>query len=170
MDATMVVLRLLHIVVGVFWAGTIVFAAWLLVPAVGDAGPEGGKVVAALQRRRMMDILPVSALITIVTGFWLYFRISGGSPTFAGSRAGMALGGGGVLATIGFVIGFLVMRPAQTAVAAMASRLPTMPEGAERAAVTAEMQRLRVRAAKAGRIIAALVLLSTALMAVARYL
>ncbi len=42
MHAVMIALRLLHILLGVFWAGTLFFIVTFLEPSVRAAGPEGG--------------------------------------------------------------------------------------------------------------------------------
>ena len=60
--------RVIHIVVGVFWAGTVFFNAWLLAPALRDLGPDGGKVMGALAKRGMLMILPVAGILTILSG------------------------------------------------------------------------------------------------------
>ena len=70
--------RLVHIVVGVFWAGTVIFNAWLLAPALRDIGPDAGKVMGALARRGMLVILPVTGILTILSGLWLYWHASVG--------------------------------------------------------------------------------------------
>jgi hypothetical protein len=44
---------------------------------VRDAGPDGTKVMQALQKRRYLDVMPAVALLTLVSGFWLYWRTFG---------------------------------------------------------------------------------------------
>ena len=64
----------------------VVFAATMLMPSVRDTGPDGGKVMLALLRRGYMTILPVAALLTIVSGFWMYMKLmSTVGPAWAGS-------------------------------------------------------------------------------------
>src|ERR687891_465683 len=48
---TLILLRLVHVVFGALWVGMVVFTTFFLAPAVQDTGPDGGKVMAALQRR-----------------------------------------------------------------------------------------------------------------------
>ena len=71
MNTLIVVLRLVHIVLGALWVGMFAFITFFLTPAVAKAGPEGGKIMAALQRRKIMIVLPLLALLTIVSGVWL---------------------------------------------------------------------------------------------------
>ena len=70
--------RLVHVLVGVFWAGTVIFNAWLLAPALKDSGPEGGKVMGNLAKRGLMVILPIAGILTILSGLWLYGHASAG--------------------------------------------------------------------------------------------
>ena len=171
MDFLVLTLRLIHVVLGVFWAGTLIFFAVFLIPSVRDAGPDGAKVMAALQRRRFLDVMPVVAALTTVSGFWLYWRMSTGlGSAWAASPGGIALGVGGVLALLAFGIGVAVMRPAALRAGALAQAAAQAPEGPDRAAQLATVQQLRGRSARAGRLVAALLAAVTVLMAAARYL
>ncbi len=171
MSGLIVTLRLLHIILGVFWAGTLFFFAIYLVPSVREAGPDGLKVMAAIQRRRFLDVMPAVAALTVISGFWLYWLVSGGfQPTWMGSVTGQALGLGGVLAVVAFAIGVGVMRPATLRAGAIAQEMSSAPEGPGRDAQQKQVQQLRMRSVKAGRVVALLLLATTALMAVARYL
>ena len=170
MDLGYAVLRLLHVGLGVFWAGTVFFTTFLLMPAMMDAGPDSAKVMAGLERRGMLVVLPVVAIITIVTGFWMYFRVSGGAADWARSPTGMALGVGGATAVLALILGFTVMRPTQMKIGAIAASLAATPEGPQRAALAATLQKLRSRMVAGSRLVAFLILITVVLMAVARYL
>jgi uncharacterized membrane protein len=169
MDPVLLLARLLHVLLGVFWVGAVLFTTLFLVPAMQDAGPDAGKVMAGLLRRRFMDVLPVVAIITILSGFWLYWHVSSGfSPEYMGSRSGMAFGTGGAITLIAFIIGFMIMRPAMTRAATLApSAAQAAPEA--RAAQMAEVQALRQRGAQAGRWVAGLLTLAAVTMAIGRY-
>lgn len=153
-------MRGLHIVLGVFWAGTMIFNAVFLVPAIRDAGPDGAKVVAGLMRRRFLDVLPVAAILTILSGVWLYWLDSNGfQAPFMRSHMGMTLAFGALAAVIATVLGVGIVRPAILKAAAL-SQDPTQAAAA---------QALRVRAAGFGRWVAALLTVAAAAMAIARY-
>jgi uncharacterized membrane protein len=165
----LLVMRLLHILLGVFWAGTMIFTAVFLFPAVRDAGPDGAGVVAGLARRRFMAVMPIVAGLTILSGLWLFWRVSGGfQPGFMRSGTGMTFSLGGATAIAAFVIGVSVVRPAMQRAGVLAESAARAP-GAERDAQLAEAQRLRVRAGAAGQVVAVLVVLAVAAMALARY-
>jgi uncharacterized membrane protein len=135
MDMLMIILRLLHIVAGAVWVGFAVFVAFLLGPAIQDSGPEGGKVMGALMRRGMMTAMPLLAITTILSGLWLYWRVSAGfNAAYMGSPAGAMFGAGGALAILGFVLGMSISRPAMMKVGAMMQSLgpATPPDERER--------------------------------------
>ena len=118
-DLLVVVLRLVHIVCGVLWVGFAVFTGLLLMPALQDVGADGGKVVAALQRRGLMTIMPLLAFGTLISGLWLYARDSAGfQPSFMTSSVGLTFGLGGLAAIGAFAVGMAVMRPATMRAAA----------------------------------------------------
>jgi hypothetical protein len=147
--------RLTHIVVGVFWAGTVFFNAWLLAPALRDVGPDAGKVMGALAKRGMLVILPITGILTILSGIWLYWHASAGfDPAYMRSRPGMVYGLGMVATIVAFLIGILVVRP-------IMGRLPT--------AEPAEAQQLRARAGTMTMVVALLVGITVVSMAVGRY-
>ncbi|MGH8622284.1 MAG: hypothetical protein ACRET3_09115, partial [Burkholderiales bacterium] len=85
----MIALRLVHVVLGMFWAGTLIFVATFLNPAVRAAGPEGAPVMQRLQERGLLSVMPVVAALTILSGLALYWRLSGGlEPVWVRSRMG----------------------------------------------------------------------------------
>jgi uncharacterized membrane protein len=171
MSLLMVVLRLIHIGAGVFWAGAVFFLAGFLIPSVQDAGPDGGKVIQALQRRGFMNALPASAALTVLSGFMLYWRVSAGfAPAWSRSPTGMALGLGALASLVGFAIGLTVMRPSTMRAVELAQTLPQLTDPAARDARQAEVQRLRARGARAARWVAAFLGIAVVTMAVARYL
>ena len=167
----MIVLRLLHIVLGALWVGIAVFLPLYLMPSLGESGPDAAaRVMSGLQKRKMHIHLPIAAILTLLTGYMLYWKASAGfQPEFMGSAPGIAFGTGGLLATIAFLIGMLVARPSMTKAVQLSQELATAAEG-ERPAIVASIQRLRQRGASAGAAVAVLVVLALAAMAVARYL
>lgn len=171
MNWDMAVFRIIHILLGVFWAGALFFFALFLLPSVRDAGPDGAKIMGALQRRRYVDILPIIAIFTILSGFWLYWRVSGGfEPAYMGSKYGMAYGLGGVTALMALAIGLVVVRPSAMRTGRIMQAMPSTPEGPERQALMNEVQKLRQRATTGSQVVAVLLAVTVILMAVTRYL
>jgi len=108
----MLVLRFAHVFFGALWVGMMAFQTFFLMSALAEAGPDGGKLLAALIRRRIPVILPIVALITLVSGFWLFQRLSGGAAAgLLRTPMGLAFGSGGAAALLAFLLGIVVMRP-----------------------------------------------------------
>jgi len=156
MNWLMIVLRLIHIGSGAMWVGMFAFVTFYLTPALAEIGPDAGKVMAALQKQRVMIVMPILAVLTIVSGMWMMSRFYAGPSDFAASRMGMALNVGALAAIVAFVIGIVFARPAM-----MKAMTTTDP---------AEAQRLRAKSATLSRWAARLLMLALAAMAVARYL
>ena len=170
MLAELLVLRLVHVVGGVFWVGSGMFTAFFLVPALAAAGPSAGQVMGELQRRRLFSILPAVALLTILSGARLLWITSGGlSEAYLASAMGRTFVGSALAALLAFVVGLLVVRPAGARAAAIGASLAATPEP-ERASRVAEMNASRQRAAAWGAVALALLLVAAAGMAIARHL
>ena len=171
MDLLVILLRLLHVGLGALWVGMAVFTTVFLTPAIQEAGPDGGKVMAALQRRGIMTVLPALAIGTLVSGIWLYWRDSGGfRPDFMRSGVGLAFGLGGLASLVAYGIGIGVLRPSMMRAAALTQAMGSGLTEPERRVRMAEAQALQARGAAAGQAVTGLLLLALAAMAVARYL
>jgi hypothetical protein len=170
-DPLIIVLRFVHVVFGAIWVGMVVLATFFLMPAIQEVGPDGGKVMAAVQRRGLMTVMPLLALGALISGIWLYIRAGAGMPAeFGRSPVGMAFGLGGLAAIVAWVLGVAVLRPSMLKAMALGQSLGPSASAEERQRVMGEAQRLRARAAAAGQATAYLLLFSVAAMAVARYL
>jgi hypothetical protein len=170
MDALLILSRVVHVGLGVFWVGALVFNTVFLMPSMQEAGPDAAKVAAGLMKRRFMEILPAAAVFTILSGLYLFWRLSGGfSADYIATPAGTTYVVGGALAVVGFGYGVAVIRPSMLRAAALTQAAMTgAPE--ERGRTLAEAQALRVKAAKAGQWVMLLLVGTTIAMAVARYL
>jgi uncharacterized membrane protein len=170
MAAEIIVLRVVHLVAGGIWVGTAVFVAALLMPSLVEAGPAGGSVMAALQKRRITAFLPAAAVLTLLSGLRLLWIDSAGfDASYFRSGIGGAFGLGAVLALTAFIIGMAVTRPSMNRAAVLSDSLPSTPE-ADRGALVDRIRTLRARGAAGGNLIAILVVLAMAAMSVARYL
>jgi hypothetical protein len=170
MDKFMLILRMFHILLGVFWAGTIFFLVLFLGPSLRAAGPDGAPVMRELLRRRFLDVMPVVAGLTIVTGLILYWSLSGGMAVgWMRSPFGLSLTVGGVASVLAFIIGVSGVRADTLRAAGMTAALASALDDQERERMQAEIQRLRKRSATSARWVARLLIIAVATMAVARY-
>jgi hypothetical protein len=114
--------------------------------------------------------MPVVAVLNILSGLWLYWKMSGGfQPAYMRSATGMTFGTGGVLAIGAFAIGMAVVRPSMLKAMVLGPTVAQAPP-AERDALAAQVQALRAKAMGAGKVVAILLGLAASAMAVARYL
>ena len=171
MSTEILILRIVHVLGGTFWLGTGLFTTFFLVPALGRLGPTAaGPVMSALQQRRLFTVLPVVALLTIISGTRLLQIMSDGfAPAYFASRTGQTLLWSGVAAVGAFLSSVLVSRPAAVRSGQLGASLATAPD-AERAARAAEVEQLRRRGGIASTVAMVLLIGSAIGMAVARYL
>jgi uncharacterized membrane protein len=163
-------LRLLHIVVGVCWVGTVVFMAAFLSPSVRAAGPAGGAVLQQLMGVRRLPLWIMGAMaLTLLSGIGLYWHDSAGfQSAWLASGAGRVFGLGGAVAIAASILGMAVNMPTARRLAELTGRLqsagrpPTPDEQVTLAALQARLGRASVVASF-------LLLVATMLMAVARY-
>lgn len=171
MKAELLTLRVIHILGGIFWVGSLMFTSFYLVPAIRSSPVVAGQVMAGLQKRRLFTILPIVALLTIASGLRLLAIDSAGfSGSYFSTSTGRTFGAGAVVATVAFLLSLLVGRPAFVRVGRLGASLAAATDEGKRQRIAAEIQRLNRRATIANAIVVALLLLTALGMATARYL
>ena len=73
-DASMVILRVVHIVTGVIWVGSLFVVVVFVQPSAAALGPAGAPFMSELRRRRFVDVVFIDALFTIGAGSFLYWN------------------------------------------------------------------------------------------------
>jgi uncharacterized membrane protein len=170
MSAELFVLRVVHILGGIFWVGSGLFTAFFLMPALGRVGPAAaGPLMGALQQRRLFTVLPVVALLTILSGVRLFQIASAGfAPAYISSRTGQTFLWSGIAAVAAFLLSVLIARPAALRAGQLGASIATVPEE-QRSGRGAEVEKLRRRSAIASIAATALLIGAAAGMSVARY-
>jgi uncharacterized membrane protein len=159
------VLRVAHVLLAAFWAGSVFLMAIFLVPAVEEAGPAGGTVMQALTRRHMPRILTWAGLFTVLTGLYLLWQLSNHfTASFMGSTSGILLSVGALFGIVALLIGVHVSKPTVNKMGALGAKMaasgaPPTPED------LAEMGRLRGRLKLAMRLMAATLAITLVCMA-----
>lgn len=165
MQFILIVLRLVHIVAGTFWAGSALMLTLIILPGTRKAGPGNERVLPMAQISQAMSI---STLLTTVAGLLLYWLVSHFPRPESPARwprphprwlAGLAA----------FLIGLLTTGPCCKKIGALTGQIqaaggPPKPEQA------AEMGRLQARLAASSMWSTILATAALVLMAVARYL
>src|SRR5688572_26586708 len=171
MDTYMVVLRVVHILAGVFWVGAALTTVFFIQPTARGVGPAAGPFMMHLAgRRRLVDFVLIAAGLTVLAGLLMYWRVSGGlDPDWIGSAPGISLTVGALCAIAALAVGGSIVRPTIMATLAIgqavaASGGPPTPEQA------AELQALQRRGTAAGKVVVPLLIVAVIGMAAARYL
>jgi uncharacterized membrane protein len=165
-----IVLRLIHILAGIFWVGAIFLIAGFLVPTVRASGPEGGRFMQHLMlRRRLSMFLLIAMLLTVISGFTMYGRLAAATDgAWAGTPPGIGYGLGGLAAILAAIVGGAISGPAARRMATIGQH--AAQSGGLSSDQQGEMQRLQRRSALGSRITAGLLVIAAGAMAIARYL
>ena len=170
-SSLMIVLRLVHIISGVFWGGAVMSVAWFIFPAQRAIGPPGMLFMRELMMtRKFRSYVIGAAVLTILSGLTMYIRLSMVTHgEWARSRTGMVLGIGAVAAIIAAGIGTGVTGRIGKKMMALGGQIQALG-GQPTDAQKAEMDALQGKMQSAFRNVAILLLIAVAAMASARYL
>src|SRR6266513_712730 len=107
MKAELLTLRLIHILGGIFWVGSMIFTTFFLAPVI-----RSSPAMAGLLKRRLFILLPVVALVTIASGLRLLSIDSiGFSGAYFSTPTGRTFATSALAATIAFILSVSVSRP-----------------------------------------------------------
>jgi uncharacterized membrane protein len=160
------ILRLLHIFSGVFWAGAVIYMASFVIPASNAAGPAGGQFMQKLMSRKVPLWMMAASVINVLAGFRLMWILSGWRQEWFTSPNGMSLTIGGAAAIIAIIYGMSVLRPAS---ARMAKLAQAIGGGTPTAEQTAEVTRLRSKLGSGNTFVAILLSIAVIFMSIAKY-
>ena len=169
----MALLRLVHILAGIFWVGATLFLAGFLIPAIRTVGPSAGPLMSQLmQQRHLQRWINICMSLAILAGLVLFALDSrAGGRGFGGSPMGITLSIGALLAIIAAGVDGAMGRPTSKKLGAIAQRLQETQRGGgpPPADLVAETAPLQAKLARALTIMSWLLLLSATTMAIARY-
>lgn len=138
----------LHVFFAIIWAGAAISIGFFIIPAVLDAGPAGGAVMAGVAKRKFPIVMTVAAVLVVLTGLRLYtIRFS---MEWLLSREGAVLTVGALLAIGAFVLGVFVQKPTVERIGALSAQIAASgapPSAAQASELQALRQRLRKIAA-----------------------
>lgn len=109
----LILLRFVHIVTGVFWAGATIYLAWFVAPAIKSLGADGGKFMQQLGNTNKLPlVMTIVSLLNIISGILLMWELSACfQSAWIFSRHGIIVTVGSLLALIAFLEGLFVTRP-----------------------------------------------------------
>lgn len=166
----LIVLRLVHVLGGIFWVGGGLYSTLFMMPALGKAGPAMAPIMAELMRRKLFTVLPVVALLTMLSGLRLLWIVSGGfGAGYFGTASGLTYSIAGGASIVGFLAAMFYARPAGVRLGALMPTLAALT-GEAKTKAEAEAAALRNQNALWTAIAMGLLTVSAIGMSVARYL
>ena len=166
MHTLVIVLRIIHILGGVFWVGSAIFTGFFVSPAVAATADAGQKFMAYLvMKSRVTARITAAAILTVLAGAALYWIDSQGlTSLWTTSGPGVGFGLGALFALVGLVFGILVGRST-----AILGRLAAEISGKPSSEQMAQIGAARRQLAYAGPASSVALILALACMATARY-
>jgi uncharacterized membrane protein len=159
-------LRIIHIVAGVFWVGGSLVMTFFVGPTIGATGEAGQKFVGHLMNNlKFSNRMSAAAGSTVLAGLLLYGLDARAGAAWLQSSFAMGLGIGAAFAIIGFALGIMVGRTTK-AMAQLGAQMQGKPSPDQ----LTQMQAIQKRQATFSMSSTIALVLATVFMAVARYL
>jgi hypothetical protein len=163
-------IRVLHILLAATWFGAAVAMIFFVVPAIKEAKGAGGAVMAGVARRKYHAVMQGVAGLTVLTGFYLYYRFTNHfDPEMSRSMGGRVFGTGGVAGILALVIGASIVGRTMGKIGATMAKAAAMPDGAEKAALMASVGPMQARAEMFGKIVILLMVVAIVAMSIGHY-
>jgi len=164
------VIRAVHVLLAALWLGSTAFMVFFVMPAQKETGPAAGPMMGALARKGLNGFMGALGGIAVLTGFYLYWRLTGGfDPELSATRAAMVFGTGGIAGLISVIIGGAVVGRSMKRMGEAGAKAMALPEGADRARLMNESNAARDRAVAAASIVLALQMVALICMAIGHY-
>ena len=167
MDIFLLLLRLVHILSGVLWVGGALMMNFFIVPTIGATAQAGKQFAGHLMTRtRLSMTLTISAILTVLAGWFLYWHDSQGfTSMWMSAGSGIGYGIGAVSALVGFVFG-IVLGQLNKKMAWVGSQIKGEPTPEQ----LAQMQEIQNRLKVVSPINAISLIVAVVFMSIARYL
>jgi len=164
------VLRALHVLLAATWVGSTAFMVFFVMPAFKETGPAAGPMMGAIARKGLNPFMAVLGGLTVVSGFYLYWRLTGGfDPALSATHGAMVFGTGGIAGIVSLIIGGAVVGRNMKRMGELGGKASALPEGAERARLVGESHTARDRGLAGARLVLALQMIAVICMAVGHY-
>ena len=159
-------LRIIHIVGGVFWVGGTLVMTFFIGPTIGAIGEPGQRFVNHLMNNlKFSNRMAIASGATVLAGFILYALDARAGEAWQRSNFAIGLGIGAAFALIGFVAGIMIGRTIKTMV-----QLGGQIQGKPSPEQMTRLQQLQKRQSTYSMVATATLVIATIFMAIARYL
>jgi len=163
-------IRSAHVLLAAIWVGAVALMVFFVLPALKQTGPAAGPMMAAIARRGLNAFMGALGGLTVVTGFYLYWRFTGGfDPALSATRAAMVFGTGGIAGLLSVILGGAVVGRNMAKMVALGGKAMALPEGSERARLLTDSHAARDRGITGARIVLLLQIVALVCMAVGHY-
>lgn len=118
-------LRIIHVVAGILWAGAAISYLFFVKPSVKSIGAVGPQFMQSLMQRRKYPIFMMStSLLTVLAGGALYWFFSGGlNPAYIKSGMGLGFTIGSVASLVAFLVGTFGIGPTSGQMSALGGQI-----------------------------------------------
>ncbi len=168
----MIVFRIIHIVAGVAWAGSVYLFVVFIQPTSAAVGPAAAPFMRELLgKRRVVRALIGLGTITVAGGLFLYWHdldLVGSLGDFVGTRFGLVLTIGALASIVALLVGVFGTRPGVSRLLALGAQA-AQSEGPPPAEVAQEIQAVQARLKIYARTSLAFLAVAVLAMATARY-
>ncbi len=159
--------RILHIVLGIFWAGTVIFATFILFPQLKKLGPAIEHPVMKAIMRVTSPTMMVCSVLVLGTGIAMVLRAQLPVSTFFSTGWGIIMFIAFIAIVIVLIVGFGILAPSGARMEKLGrsfeGRQPTAEE-------TKEMGRLTRRIGTADRFNFVLIVIVAIAMPISRFI
>ena len=163
-------IRAVHVLLAATWVGGVAVMVFFVMPALKDAGPAAGPMMVAIGRRGLNAFFGALGGLAVVSGFYLYWRLTGGfDPALSATRSAMVYGTGGIAGLISVIVGGAVVGRNMKRMEDLGVKAMAAPEGSERARLMTESNAARDRGTAGARIVLVLQVIALTCMAVGHY-
>jgi hypothetical protein len=164
------VIRVVHVLLAALWLGSTAFMLFFVIPALKDTGPAGAPMIGAIARKGLNAFMGALGGITVLTGFYLYWRLTGRfDPALSATHSAMVFGTGGIAGLISVIIGGAVVGRQMKRMVESGGKAMALPEGSERTRLISESNGARDRGVAGTRIVLVLQVVALICMAVGHY-
>jgi hypothetical protein len=164
------VLRLVHVVAGILWAGAAISYLFFVKPSVQSIGAAGPQFMQSLMERRRYPIfMMVTSLLTVLAGGALYWVFSDNlSLAWITTGKGLGFTIGSLAALIAFLLGTFGIGPTAGQIAALGKQIAASGKGPTPEQAN-QMIALETKVSRIEQVEFVLLVVSLVTMATARY-
>ncbi len=163
-------IRALHVLLAATWLGGVGFMVFFVMPALKETGPGAAPMMSAIARRGLNAFMGVLGGVTVLTGIYLYWRLTGRfDPALSATRTAMVFGTGGIAGILSVILDGAVVGRNMKRMGDLGGKAMALPEGSERGGLTNQLAAARDRAITGARIVLALQMVALICMAIGHY-